>query len=762
MTAVAAGPRHAINSEGGADKVRRDRLATAIVGFGSAVVFTVVTLLSRGTIVALWGGLVTLCVTPGCAVVCWHSTQDHLTRVLKVLAASITWTILVTTVLAWRQATSLGVLITVTAGVGGFGSAVFLIDQAITGVDEHQNASEWNRSGVNPHPRLPAASRRSSSPMVLLIIALMAAAGLWAAAVIEVRGHAVGTYGLLPLLGVPFLAAVALTVGVLVLALWFVRTAWPAVVVSLGLLAAELNGTQKIVAVTPLTSWAYKHFGVVDYLVHGGALSDPHDLYQQWPGFFAAAAGLVRLSGRSPLAYANWTELFFQALNAVTLFAIAQRFSRRHKIIPYVTVLLYLTVNWEGQIYYSPQTMAFLLALLFQLFLLPLLEPERLRWPFKNRRWLKTAPLDIPGEEKIDAFGRTARSIGLIALFGAITITHQLSPYIVFAGVAALWVLGMLRQPVLVLVLMAFLVIYPALHLTVIDQNPMLNGFDISNTTGVKGFAVASPAQVLGSDLAKIVCLGIWGGTTVCALSYRRRLGIVLIPLVMAAMPLSLVLVSSYGGEGIYRAFLFSSPWCALVITTRLADLVRAPKLRLASVGLWALFAALASAQAAEFGQYPVLQVPQGEITASAYFLDHAPLNATLMLAASNFPSRVNGKYVLHNATESPNDPALDTYPQFEGNKLDLMSPKELALSVGSLTKSPGYLVIAPSMYPYEDYYETFTSGTLPNLVQRLKESNYWRVWYQNDGTVIFQALPQGKSAEKTAVKRMGSRKRAA
>ena len=104
MTAVAAGPRHAINSEGGADKVRRDRLATAIVGFGSAVVFTVVTLLSRGTIVALWGGLVTLCVTPGCAVVCWHSTQDHLTRVLKVLAASITWTILVTTVLAWRQA----------------------------------------------------------------------------------------------------------------------------------------------------------------------------------------------------------------------------------------------------------------------------------------------------------------------------------------------------------------------------------------------------------------------------------------------------------------------------------------------------------------------------------------------------------------------------------------------------------------------------------------------------------------------------------
>jgi hypothetical protein len=116
-----------------------------------------------------------------------------------------------------------------------------------------------------------------------------------------------------------------------------------------------------------------------------------------------------------------------------------------------------------------------------------------------------------------------------------------------------------------------------------------------------------------------------------------------------------------------------------------------------------------------------------------------------LMLAASNFPSRVNGKYVLHNATESPNDPALDTYPQFEGNKLERMSTKELAISVDELTKGPGYLVVAPSMYPYEAYYETFTPGTLPNLVRRLENSNYWGIWYRKNGTIIFQAFPQGR-----------------
>ena len=209
---------------------------------------------------------------------------------------------------------------------------------------------------------------------------------------------------------------------------------------------------------------------------------------------------------------------------------------------------------------------------------------------------------------------------------------------------------------------------------------------------------------------------------------------------------------------------LFCSPRLGahMVITTRLADLSVHCETETSVRGLVGAICRSSERPGCRIRSVSGATSAAGRDHASAYFLDHAPLNATLMLAASNFPSRVNGKYVLHNATESPNRSRADTYPQFEGNKLEHMSPKELALSVGSLTKGRGYLVIAPSMYPYEDYYETFTPGTLPNLVQRLKESNYWRVWYQNDGTVIFQALPQGKSAEKTAVKRMGSRKRAA
>lgn len=753
MSAVTAGARRAANIRRTAEDVRRVQLVTAALGLGSAVVGLALTMVWHDTSVAVWGGLAILCLTPGCAIVCWHSTRDRLTRALAVVAASLTWSIFVATVLAWLQVTSLGLLITLTAGLSGFGSAVFLISQAMAQADQGLNAARRTAPRSYSRPKLPGGPHRSSSHKIVLIVTLAAAGGLWVSSVIRARGHVVGSYGLLPLLGAPFYGAVALTIGALLFALWNVRTARLAAVVALGLLLLESCATQKLLAGAPLYSYVYKHFGVVDYIVHGGALNDPLDVYQQWPGFFAGAAALVRLSGRGPLGYANWAELFFETLNAATLFAIARRFSKRRRLIPYITVLLYITCNWESQEYFAPQTMAFQLALLFQFILLPLLEPERLRRPFRSQRNLIVPPLgiqvDMAGGEPVTAVSRTARIVGLAAVFGAILVTHQLSPYIVFVGVVALWVLGVLRHRILMITLVSMLVAYPLIHSAAIQQNPVLDLFDFSNATGVKGFTDASPPQVLGSDLAKVVCVGIWGATAICGLSYHRRLGVVCIPLIWAAAPLSLVLVSNYGGEGIFRAFLFSSPWCALIIAMRLADSVRAPRFKLVAVGVWALFAFLASAQAGDFGQFPVIQMPLSEVNASAYFLDHAPLNATLVEAAEDFPGRLNARYVLHNAPQQPNDIALDGYPQFEGNKLDHMSPRALALSVTKLAESPAYLVIAPSMYAYVKYYASYTPGTLTTLIQRLKASDYWKLWYQNDGTFIFQALPQGKLAEK-------------
>lgn len=754
-----------------AEEVRDDQRFTAIIGVGTALIGICYASLGRGTAVAIWIGLATLCITPGCAFVCWHLTRDGLTRAIAVFGASLTWTILVSSVLAWLRVTNLGIVLAVTAGVGGLGSAIFLIYQLIdqragrprgrpgsVAVKEAQNRRAWTTGTVElAHELTPAADPRPGGELtapvraasrkqhVLLLIALVATVALFAFSVIRARGHTVGSWGLLPLLGGPFLVAVALTVAVLLAGLRFIRTAWPIALAALCLLLVEFNGTQVILDAIPLSSWTYKHFGVVNYILHGGALNNPYDIYQQWPGFFAAAAELARISGSSPLASGNWPHLFFEAFCSLVIFAIARKLVPWNRAVPYVTVLLFFTVNWEGQYYYSPQSTAFLLALLFQFFMLPSLEPKRLRWPFRNWSWLWVPSVEIQGGGEATVEVNAARAIGMIALFAAIVVTHQMSPALVLAGLGGLWILGVLRNPIITRSVVAVTLCYLLLHVPAIQHNFVLNGFSFSNTTGKPFITDPSPQQALAARLSELVGLGMWVVTVICILSYRRRLGTVAIPAVLAFAPFSLVMVSDYQGEGIYRVFLFSSPWCALIIARRLADLRFSSALRLAVVGCWAMFAGLASAQAQDFGMWPMIYVSQSEISASAYFLDHAPPHAVLILAAANFPSRLNGKYVLHNAKGSQNDLSLDEVPAFDNGGLKNVSPKSLAKTVANLAGGDGYLVIAPSMEAYEDYYQFVYPGILPTLVPRLKMSAYWKLWYQNDGTFIFHALPGGQ-----------------
>ena len=728
------------------------------MGLFGAVTGIFIASLARGTSEAVYVGLATLCLAPGCGLVCWLSTKERLTRVVTVIGVSLTWTIIASAVLAWLQITMLGVLLAITAGVGAIGSAAFLIVQmtrylsrvpvSIPAVETEKSSNPTIVDGYT-RARL-RASRRLLTCNLFLVTTLTAAGGLLAVGVKQAHEHAIGNYGLLPVLGVPFLTAAVLTVGVLVVSLRLIRVAWPAAVAALGLLLVEFNGTPIMIAATPVSSWTYKHFGVVDYIVHGGALNNPLDVFQQWPGFFAAAAALARLSGRGPLSYSNWAQLFFETLNAVVIFAIARHFSQGNRVVPYVAVLLFETANWEGQFYYSPQTTAFSLALLFQFFLLPLLEPARLR-QFLNRRWLNIGQFDIQGEEQIGNLPVKVRSLGLIALFGAITITHQMSPYVVFVGVISLGILGVFRHWSTVSIFALILAAYAFLHLSAISHNDLLTGFDLDTVAGQQGLKTTTPQQELAGVLAKAIGLGIWTATAVCVLSYRRRLGNIAIPTVLASVPILFLLVTNYDGEAINRVFLFSSPWCAVIIALRLATLVRMPLVRWTAVGIWLLLAALGSSQAQDFGMYSMIEVPPGEISASTYFLDHAPPRATLVLAAANFPSRLNNMYVLHNVTESQNDPSLDESFQLDGNGLNRATPKDLASTVEGLAEGVGYLVIAPSMESYVDYYGIYAPGTLSALVPRLLASPYWQLWYKNDDTWIFRAWPQGMPMDKAA-----------
>ena len=51
-----------------------------------------------------------------------------------------------------------------------------------------------------------------------------------------------------------------------------------------------------------------------------------------------------------------------------------------------------------------------------------------------------------------------------------------------------------------------------------------------------------------------------------------RTLGRVAVPALLAFSPFLMIPVQSYGGEAIYRVYLFSAPWCAILIADALME----------------------------------------------------------------------------------------------------------------------------------------------------------------------------------------------
>lgn len=728
------------------ERTHAERLFTAAIGVAGAAIGVVTPVLARGTVLAVCVGMITLCVTPGCAFVCWVQARGYIPRALAVCAASMTWSIIATAALEWLHLTTPVTILVATSGVGGLGSAAFMLTDLARyrgrsrDFSRHVRRNTSEMEPVDSHIGSLTSGGRSAYPGILFMTGNVIAAFLWIFSVLHVRGARVGSYGLLPALGLQFIAAVAVTLITLVLGLLFINTRrWP-VVASLALLMLEFHATQMLLTGTPVSSWMYKHFGVVDYLVQGGAISDPLDAYQQWPGFFTAAAALVRLSGRSPLTYANWAQLFYQALSTIAVFIIARRLCGKSRTVPYIAVLLFATAFWEGQFYYSPQSTAFFLALCFEYTLLPLIRFDRLRLRILRRCWRGSECPDLRTSGNLGAFSRAMRWCGLLGIFTAITITHQLSPFFVIAGVLALSILGMLRQPLLTIALGVVISAYCFIHLPAINHVDVVTGFHISNFIGFPGQGQDSRSSVIAHLAARSIALSIWAVAGLCILLYWRRKPAIAIPAVLAVVPLTLLLVSNYDGEGVNRCFLFSSPWCAIVIALCVRDLIRMAALRSVAIGVWGLLAALGSAQAQDFGMYKMQYVPPSEIEASMYFLDHAPPNSILVQAAADFPSRVNGKYVLHDVYHSPNDPALTDSFYYRNSVLAHIGTRLLAYDVAKLAAGRAfYLVIAPSMQSYVTYFGFMPPYVLPTLTRRLEHSPYWQTWYAKDGTEIFR-----------------------
>jgi hypothetical protein len=607
----------------------------------------------------------------------------------------------------------------------------------------------------------PASSRRPRWPLTAQVLSLCACVALWWFSVSWIRVGTLDDYGLLPVFPLSFFAALALLVASFVAA---VRAPRPNEVVLAGhalALIVFLHGTMPLLFPEPFYPWVYKHVGVVEYIDLHGRLDASVDIYQNWPAFFALSAWFGRVAGLRPLEFVAWAQVFFNACNLVLLRYVFGSLSRDRRLV-WTAVFVFFSANWVAQDYYSPQAFAFTLSLGLCGVILHwlLIAPDRAwmaRWLNRvaafiarlgRRRRSGAGPEDEPaGSQRVGR--RTARNIA-IALFAVIVTTHQLTPYMLIVGLGVLTFLGVVRPRLLVVLFTAVALGYLLPRLDFIQRYYGLLGSAGEPLQNVRTAAVGphglggEPGRVLSAHAARLLSFTIWGLGLVGVVRRLRagykNLGVA----ALAVAPAVIVLGETYGGEAIYRVYLFSLPWFALLTAFALRpggddwSSVRAmARLLLPLTVLLGLFLP------AYFGMAATNEVRPGEVAASRYFYDHAPPRSVLMIASPQFPVRLSGNYDQFRLTIGEGDPSLLTVkPSLRHKMLGDRHVPGIAQAMGDYAGGqPVYLAVSKNGKVTSQILDLLPRGSLDELERALSRSRRFRIWYRNTDTTIFQLV---------------------
>ena len=503
-------------------------------------------------------------------------------------------------------------------------------------------------------------------------------------------------------------------------------------------LIVAIHSAVPLIFHAPEYAWVYKHVGVASAFQRYGRVTESSSIYQEWPAFFSVVASLSSLAHTRPLTFATWAPLAFELADALLLVALFRLLIGKRRIVWLAIVLYEGIISWVGQDYLSPQAFTYLLWLGMAVIIL---------------RWLR-APAPAPGQSGrlarlrgpliagMPAAPQTSKAMRAVAvvlvttIFVAIVTSHQLTPYMVIASVAALTLLDLVRPRWLVLPLAAIAGGYLALHYGLIAQQfggLFSGGSPVANASGARGTADASMAAVWSSRAVHVLIAAMWLTAIGVIVARRRRLGQVAIPALLAFSPFVILFAQSYGGEAIYRVYLFSAPWCALLIARSLWELRprrRWPWAVLVTMG------ALLGGLAGLYGTASVNAFTPGEVDASLWLYAHIPSSALIVLPVENFPALESANYQRYDIQILPADPQLGPVTMDESNVTQVES------WITGLGHHTAYVVVSRSMQDWADFYGSPVGYA--QLVRELPTSFHGSVIYHNGDATIYRVTVPG------------------
>ncbi|MGY4721007.1 hypothetical protein [Naumannella huperziae] len=473
--------------------------------------------------------------------------------------------------------------------------------------------------------------------------------------------------------------------------LWFVGAAVVLAAVVWSMLGGSVSGTGRLagpaliassVVVTsqfvmyrmPTVGVAARHLGIVDLLQARGYLSPETDIYQTWAGLFTSTAFVFEVAGvTSPFEYAAIWGTVAAPVMVLAVRTLAGRFviSRR----AWVAGLVFALASSLTTSFYAPQVVGFVYALMI---LTLLIGRPPARHPWTDPSLLLASALCV-----------------------ALTVTHQISPFLLAFALGALAVFRLVRPVWLPLIPMLLAGGWAWLNLGVLQRYlPTGASFGRIFDNLAPPSRAASPYPVsivnqvtFGVPAAALLLVGCFAVLTVLRLRTRLAIGLT----AAAASPALLAVGTDYGQEGIFRVTLFALPWLAILVSlwpmpTRVR--VRTPARIALGLALVVMFAANTIGLT---GMDWSRVIRRSDVAAVTYFENNAPpgsLAFTLGTGAAT-PSRITRHYetvgFLGRETLFPADP----FGQTGGPDYDPAADVDRTTDALLLTDAPQYWAIA-------------------------------------------------------------------
>ncbi len=553
--------------------------------------------------------------------------------------------------------------------------------------------------------------------LVFVLIPLLCV-GLWTASLWGADPRQMRSLGLLDLLTPASYVALGLLILSFLAALYRERSdaiLWLHLIGYVGI----IHATAPILYGTVRYAWSYKHVGIVDYIIrHSGV--NPQiaigEIYHNWPGFFAGSAFLTELAGtQNALIFASWSPFFFNLLNLLMIRFVFRRLTINRAQI-WLGMLFFLLINWVGQDYFSPQALCFVLYIGLLGIMLYSTVQRRMIWPFT-----------------------------IVA--AAIAVSHQITPLMMVIAVAGLVVLRRVRGwylPLIAVGLTAAWALTGGLDYTLPNAEDLVSemGNVINNTEQTldksSGLSGAASMQV------------VWGGRITVAISVlvallgiwrHRRTGKTFITAaLLMILPGVLVVTTGFGGEVLFRAFLFATPFIAYlaagVCLPRKGS--RLTLKRTAAAGTIALLV-LPGFLLGYFGKESENYFTNNEVAASEWVYTHAADDSLLAEGSSNYPGRFVDyeKFTYVPLSREPED----SIQEFVDDPV-----AKLASWFNSPRYKEGYFLVTRSQEVAAERDGSLPPGSLEQIVNKLRASDQFRIVYENPDAVVF-ALAQGQGS---------------